>query len=246
MRRRLTGAAVALALALTGCTGAPAVDPPPAPEIDLSEEDLSAGNGLWYLDGATALERIVEATRDAGNWTYSGSLVESVPVEDAPPVPGRRIDFAVTGSDTAYSASITAAGQQLEIVVADGAGYVRGNEAFAARAGRPELTSGYVCLTADDPLLAEWADVTEPGALLDALLGATELGVTPPAPGATTATLVPGIDGAPIGTLTVAAEGDPLPGQLVLADTSGSANVTFGGWGSSPAPAAPTELSAGC
>jgi hypothetical protein len=245
--RQLIGAgALALALTLTGCAAAPAVEAPPAPPVDLSDTDVSSGNGFWYLDGPAALDQVVEATRDAGGYSYSGSLVESIPVEDAAPLTGRRIDLAVTGTETAYRATITAAAQQLELVVAGGAGYVRGNDAYAARAGRPELTAGFVCVTAADPLIAEWADVTTPGALLRALLGATELSVTAPAEDATTATLVAGVDNAPIGTLTVDATAAPLPGALVLADTSGSANVVFAEWGTAAPVTPPTELAAGC
>ncbi len=248
-RRLLTLAAVTGVLALSGCSGSgDEVAVPEPTNVDLGRVDIQdeAGNGLWYLAGADALDVVVEAMRDAGPVTVEGRLVESIPHEDAPPSQGRVLQVSAAGSPTEYRATITAADQQVEVIVVDGVGYLRGNAAYAERIGLPEAAQGFVCVTGDDPLVREWQDLTDAPALLDTLLAASELSVTEPAEDAETLQLVVGAGGAPIGALTVAATGEPLPSDLVVGDVSGDVSLTFTGWGEPVAVEAPEELAIPC
>jgi len=242
-------AGLAAVVALAGCSRAAEIEQPPAPAgvnleaIDIADE---TANGLWFVDGPTALQRVIDAVRAAGGARMSGWLVESVPVEDAEPVAGRRIDLAVTGTPSAYSAQLALQGQEIELVVVDGAAFLRGNAAYAQRVGDERFASGFVCLTADDALVAEWSALTDPAELLDGALGSAELGIHAPAEGAPTTELVIGAGGAPVGALTVSAVYAPLPSRLVIGDVSGNASIDFAAWGETDAVTAPEDVAVDC
>ncbi len=245
---RLVAASVVIG-ALAGCSRGEEIEPPPAPAgVDLEAVDIDdeAANGIWLLDGATALQRVVDAVRAGGGGRMQGWIVESVPVEDAEPVPGRRVDLAVVGSASAYRAQLSVEGQELELVVADGAAYLRGNAAYAQRVGDDRFASGFVCLTPDDDLVTEWRTLTDPAQLIDEALGGAELGVDAPADDSGTTDIVIGAGGAPVGALTVSAVYAPLPQRLVVGDVSGNASIDFADWGGTEAVTAPEDVAVGC
>ncbi len=249
MSTRRTALALGAVLLLAGCSGAAEQDPIPAPAgVDLGAVDIygEAANGIWFLDGDAALDRVLDAVAGAGGATVTGWVQESLPAEEGPPTPGRRIELETSGTASAYRARIVAGAQQVEIVVADGAGYLRGNAAYAERIGEPRVVEGFVCTTAADALIAEWRPLSDPRSLLDGLLAGGALGIDEPADGASTTDLVIGSGGSPVGALTVSAEYAPLPTALVLGDASGSAELRFADWGAIEPVQAPDAIAVPC
>lgn len=249
MRSHPIAVTLGAVLLLAGCSSAPEEEPIPAPAgVDLGAVDIAdeASNGIWFLDGDAALAQVLDAVATAGGASVTGWVQESVPAEEGPPTPGRRIELDVFGAPNAYRAAISAGAQQVEVVVADGAGYVRGNAAYAQRIGEPRAAEGFVCTTQADALIAEWRELSEPRALLAGLLAGGALGIDEPAEGAATTNLVIGSGGTPVGVLTVSAEYTPLPTALVLGDVSGSAELRFDDWGGADPVSAPTDVAVPC
>lgn len=249
MRARPAAMALGAVLLLTACSSAQEDEPIPAPAgVDLGAVDIAdeAVNGVWYLDGDSALDRVLEAVAAAGGATVTGWVQESVPAEEGPPTPGRRIDLEVRGTPSSYRAAISTGAQQVELVVTDGAGYLRGNAEYAQRIGEPRATEGFVCTTQADALITEWHELTDPRALLGGLLAGGALSIDPPAEGAGTTDLVIGSGGTPVGALTVSATYAPLPTALILGDISGSAELRFENWGGTESVSAPDDLVVPC
>lgn len=250
--RGLVVGAVAAMLALTGCQADDAAEPQPpaAPEADADRWDpAQGGNGIWLLSGRTAIAEIVAAMRDAGPVTYSGTFTELVTPEDSQQDPrtGRRMTVRYAGEYGDLRASIAAGDLTVEVVMADGLTYVRGNAAFAERTGVAAARDGFVCTTSPDALLADWAPLLEPPALVEQLVsGAEEFAVMPPEEGADATRAVLGASESPFGTMTVATSGPPLPSDLLAGDVSGDADFRFEGWGTAPGITPPTELSQPC
>lgn len=249
--RRILAAAIAV-LVLAGCTSQPDPELPGPPEnVDLSQVDHDdrERNGIWHLSGADALQQVIRAARNGGGATISGTIVEKVVVaEDAPPVPGRTISINVGGTESNYSASVTAGAVAVEIVMTDGAAYVSGNAAYAVATGVAELAGGFVCVTPGDPLLQAWTPLLTPAALLDAVVasGAATAAVTPPTSAeADTVNIVLDSGGSPLGILTVSAVGAPLPLSFAAGDVSGDGSLSFS-WGEAPTVAAPATLARDC
>lgn len=256
MRTRRAAAPIVAALAamlLAGCTAQPDPDLPPPPEdVDLSaiDPDDTERNGLWYLSGDAALREVITAARDAGGVTMDGTITEKILVdEDAPPIAGRVITIAMSGTEGSYTASFSAGAITVQIVAVDGAAYVTGNPAYAAATGVAELASGFVCVTPGDPLLREWTALLSPADVLESLIssGAATASVTPPRDAeATTVDIVLDSGGSPVGVLTVSAVGPPLPLSFAAGDTSGDGSISFTGWGEAPAVEAPATLARDC
>ncbi|WP_206448252.1 hypothetical protein [Agrococcus sp. KRD186] len=250
MRRRRSAVALLALVALTGCSAA--AEPVPVPEhVDLSTLDPQGqpGNGLWLLSGDAAVAEISQAIRAAGGVRYEGSFVETIESEDpeVPPTTGRSLDVAFQGASDRFSATVDAGTSHVEIVVADGLTYLRGNRAYADRTGIAEFAEGFVCTASAEALLAEWRPLLDPAALVEELaLGADPLAVEPRIGDSETLTVVLGSGDAPVGRLLVEAEGAPLPRLLEAADTSGDGSFTFTGWGEPVAVEAPGELARPC
>jgi hypothetical protein len=242
-------AALASALALAGCRAGPEHPPIPVPtNIDLGEVELEPGqNGVWLLDGPSAVREVIRAARGGGPSVMTGTMRESIPGEGGdPPTPGRGIELDVRGTRDAHVATYTAEAQRVELVVVDGRAYVKGNAAYAARTGIPEVGQGWVCTSVDDPLAAEWVDLATPSTLIAAALSGRELGPTPPLEAdSPTADIVIGSGNAPVGAMKVAASGPPLPTSLVAGDATGSMSIAFS-WGEPVEVVAPSELAVAC
>ncbi len=56
----------------------------------------------------------------------------------------------------------------------DGRTYVRGNAAYAAHIGIPEVERGFVCSVGEGALLEEWAPLLRPADLVASLLEGSE------------------------------------------------------------------------
>lgn len=250
MRRGRAAVAVVALLALAGCA-APA-EPVPTPEqVDLSTIDPQSqpGNGLWLLDGEAALGEITSAMRASLPVRYEGSFTELIESEDAdvPPTTGRTLTVTYEGASDRFSASVDAVAVHLEVVVAEGLTYIRGNRAYADRTGIAEFADGFVCTASAEALLAEWRPLLDPAALVEQLArGADPIAVAPRVEGSETLTVVLGAGDAPVGRLIVAAEGAPLPRLLEAADDSGDGRFEFSGWGEPVDVAAPTQLARPC
>lgn len=250
MRRRAAALVLtATAVALAGCSGAAGVEAEPLEGVDLGAYDPAhPGNGLWLIPGEQAIAEIAEAVRAAGDVRYEGSYTELVVHDDpeTPPSPGRTVSVTFAGDPESYEASLAAGDLALDVVVAEGAAYVRGNDAFAQRSGLAAARDGFVCL-ASASALDDWQPLLDPSLLVEQLLrSAEEVAVMPPAVDAETAELVMGGSESPTGHLTVAAVGAPLPLEFLAGDGSGDGRFSFAGWGEDVPVTAPEDLAQGC
>ncbi|MGH3706074.1 MAG: hypothetical protein ACRDT9_15675 [Agromyces sp.] len=246
MKRRLASLALAgvVGAALAGCS-APPGEPPPTPSqfpADAVGDDPIPGNGLWLLGGDAAASEIVDATGSAGPVTYSGTFTElTAGAAGAEPAPGRSLAVRFSGRADQYTATIDAGALSLEIVTVDGRSYLRGNAAYAARTGIPELERGFVC-TAGDSLLEEWAPFLKPRDLVDELLDASgTVTVQAPQDDAETLDVVVGTAEAPAGVMTVQRTGPPLPAAFTAGDATGTGSFAFTSWGEPVAVVAPAD-----
>ncbi|WP_127794271.1 hypothetical protein [Agromyces sp. LHK192] len=236
---------------LTGCTG-DTPEPPPTPTaVDLEHlpDDLADyGNGLWLLTGAEAADEVVAAVRAAGAVRYSGRFTElTEPAPDVEPVTGRSLGVDFAGTPSGYTATLFTDELRAEIIAVDGLTYLRGNDAYAARAGLPELAAGYVCTTGDDDLVDEWAPLLRPADLVGSLLGASDsIAVGEPRGDDATLEIVVGAGEAPAGILRVQRSGPPLPATFTAGDASGDGTFTFESWGQPFDVAAPTDVVRDC
>jgi len=241
---------VAGVLPLAACAGTAADAPPPPSGIDLDGFDPAAvpGNGLWLQDGAAAAAEVVRAARAAGTVTYSGSFTElTAGTPDTEPAAGRTLHVEFAGGVGEASATISAGDLELELVVAGGRTFVRGNAAYAAHTGIPEVEQGYVCSVGESALLEEWAPLLRPADLVESLLdGAESFAVESPVGDAPTVELVVGASDAPVGALTVERTGAPLPVAFAAGDGTGDGAFTFSGWGDAVDVAAPADPVVGC
>lgn len=251
-RARLSGsiaAATVLAIALTGC-GAPSDFQAEPPAIDMRRYDPDhPGNGLWLLSGDDIIHEVTDAMRDAGDVTYSGSFTELIPQEnaDAPPQQGRQMSIDFTGGGDGMRASIEAGDISVTIVSAEGKTYVRGNDAYAAHIGIPEVQQGYVCSLSADALLEEWEPLLDPASLVEELLSASpEISVMEPEYEDETTEVVVGQSESPFGTLTVSAVAAPLPSEFDANDPTGDGSFTFREWGTPVGVQAPEPIARDC
>ncbi|WP_308797168.1 hypothetical protein [Agromyces silvae] len=236
--RPVRGLGIALAalsaVALAGCSS-----PPPAPSappgIDLEQFDGADGNGLWLLGGDAAEREILDAVRAGGPVRITGSFTELVqPDPESEPVRGRTVTVDFHGRADAFTAGVAAGDQQLTVVVDDGTTRVRGNAAFAATVGAPELAEVVTCTVGNDPTLERWSPLFSPAALVEDLLAHVELGVAPPDGEGDTLEVVVGTEGSPLGVLAVERFGAPLPRAFTAADASGDGSFAFAEWGVAP------------
>lgn len=248
MRRLAPVALLVGVLALTGCRGG-SPEPPPTPAgIDPGAFDPADGNGLWLLSGDAVTEQVVAAMRAGGPVSLTGGFTELTEgTETADPAPGRALTVDYAGSAGRLRASVTAGELRLDVVVADGRAYLRGNEAYAAHTGHDDFARGWVCTTPDDGLLEEWAPLLSPAELVDGLLGGNEsIAANPPAGDAETLDVVVGASSAPTGRLAVERFGAPLPRDFFAGDATGDGEFAFRGWGEPVDVAAPEELVRDC
>jgi hypothetical protein len=226
---------VAGVLPLMACAGT-AADAPSTPSgIDLDGFDPAAvpGNGLWLQHGAAAAAEVVRAARAADTVTYSGSFTElTAGTPEVEPAPGRTLAVQFAGGSGNAAATISTGDLQLELILADGRTYVRGNAAYAAHVGIPQVEQGYVCSVGASALLEEWAPLLSPADLVESLLeGAESVAVESPVGDAPTVELVVGASESPVGALTVERTGAPLPVAFVAGDSTGDGTFQFSGWG---------------
>jgi hypothetical protein len=250
-RRRVVAAIVlATTLGLTGCTAAAEPAPVPTPtNVDLSQVDVTDvdRNGVEYLSGQDVLDAVIAGMDEAGAVTAVGSFQERADEDGGGPT--RRLEVALSGTESRFRADISAADVAVTAVVVDGRAYLTGNPSFAALLGVPEAADGLVCIAADDPRVTAWAPALSPSDLLESMLG-EEAGVTiEPATGpegvGDSVEFVIGSAGSPIGSLVVATTGPAVPLRLVAADPRGDAEVTFT-WAETPAISAPTDVLIPC
>jgi len=219
---------------LAGCSSAPPAPSAP-PGIDLEHFDGADGNGLWLLGGDAAEREILDAIRAGGPVHMTGSFTELVqPDPESDPVRGRSISVDVRGRPDAFTASVAAGDLAMSMLVADGTTRVRGNAAYAASLGAPELADAVTCTVGEDPALERWAPMLSPIELVGAVLAGAELGVAPPAGESDTLEVVVGTEGSPLGVLTVERFGPPLPRTFTAADVTGDGAFSFAEWGTAP------------
>ncbi|GAA4771557.1 hypothetical protein [Microbacterium gilvum] len=247
--RWAAAAGLAATLLLAGCSGPAGVEAEPPAGVDIEAYDPDhPGNGLWLVSGDAAVAEIAEAVRAAGDVTYEGAFTELVVPDDpeAAPSTGRALTVSFAGDPERFRASLAAGDLAVDVVVSDGATYVRGNDAFAERSGVAAARDGYVCL-ASTAALDDWQPLLDPSRLVAELLrGAEEVSVmVPPADAATTDVVVGGSE-TPTGTMTVAAVGAPLPQEFVAGDASGDGRFAFAGWGEDVPVSAPADIAQGC
>jgi hypothetical protein len=252
--RALSLAAGAAAVALlAGCSTATPVSTPTG--VDLSKVEISdpARNGIEYLPGADAFDRVVTASRKAGWVTMTGSFLEHVPEpkEGEKKRKARSIAIDFSGRDSAYTATVSADTASFDMVVAEDHAYVRGNAEFAAATGVIAATGGFACLSPEDPALDRFELLTDPVDLLGALLDFPADGDLSVSTGTVTgepptAALIVGDGSSVLGTLTVAATDEPLPLSFVASDASGEGTFTFSNWGVKQTIAAPAEIASPC
>lgn len=236
------------ALALTGCTAAPDHDEPAAPSFDIDRYDPEhPGNGLWLVPADEVIAQVTHAVRESPSVRYNGTVTELITPAEGDPHPGRTITVEYEGSADARRATLRADDVRAEVVTVDGDTYVRGNGAYAAQIGTPEVTSGWVCVRSAEALLADWTPLLDPADLVESLLtGAESIAVMEPPADAERTTIYLGTGDSPQGKLTVSAVGAPLPHDFVAGDVSGDGRFSFQDWGAEVAVAAPTPVVVTC
>ncbi|QAY73138.1 hypothetical protein ET445_07040 [Agromyces protaetiae] len=235
MRRRRVAAGVAVAI-LAGMTGCSAAAPQPtAPPVDFSAVEPGDGNGLWLMRDDALLAEVVAAVRRGGPVAMTGTVTELVvPESDDPsgaadPVPGRTLSLDYAGRPDAFAATLGGGDVSAEILVDGGTTRLRPNAAYAARLGRDVDT--VVCTVGADAAVSAWAPLTDPAALLEALLAGGALSASRPVDqGDDTVEVAIGSGETVVGVLEVDRFGPPLPRRLTLADLSGDADLAFA-WG---------------
>ncbi|MBM7829565.1 hypothetical protein JOE59_000270 [Agromyces cerinus] len=248
--RRAAPLALVAALALAGCSQAPPEVPPTPSHFELGDLDPSQidGNGLWLLTGTDAAGEVVDAVAAAGTVEYSGTFTElTAATPEADPARGRTVAVDYRGRPGAFAAKITAGGLSLDVVTVGGHTYMRGNAAYAAQLGIPELEQGYVCAAAGDGLADQWSPLLRPADLVSALLGASgSVSVAQPAADAELLEVVVGGETAPAGVMHVQRVGAPLPTDFTAGDPSGDGSFAFGAWGEELDIEAPADLVRDC
>ncbi|HEY9324199.1 MAG TPA: hypothetical protein VIP50_04645 [Agromyces sp.] len=238
------------ALALAGCSAAPQEAPPTPTQYDLGDLDPSQidGNGLWLLSGADAAGEIVDAVEAAGTVAYSGTFTElTAATPETEPAPGRALAIDYRGRPGEYTAKVAAGELSFEVVAAAGRTYLRGNAAYAAQMGIPELEQGFVCAASGEGLAEQWSPLLRPGDLVAALLESSD-SVSVPAPPSDAEVLdvVIGGETAPAGIMHVARAGAPLPTAFTAGDHTGDGAFTFSAWGDDQPVTPPTEVVRSC
>lgn len=250
LRVGVVAAIVVSSVALAGCSAAGDPVPTATPTgIDLDRVDVTdvERNGIEYLTGEQVVSAVVDAVGDAGPVSLAGTFQERAGDDGGST---RRLEIALVGTDSRFTADVRADGIAMTAVVVDGRAYVSGNAPFADVLGVPEASGGVVCLAADDPRVDTFAPALSVTALLESLLDA-ESGVTvdaadDPSSVEDSAEFVVGSGGSPIGSLVVATTGPAVPLSLVLADARGDASFTFEWNGDAPAVEAPSDVAVPC
>lgn len=249
MRRSAPFVCIA-ALALAGCSAAPQEAPPTPTQYDLGDLDPSQidGNGLWLLSGADAAGEIVDAVEAAGSVAYSGTFTElTAATPEVEAAPGRALAVDYRGRPGEYTATVTAGGLSFEVVAAAGRTYLRGNAAYAAQMGIPELEQGFVCAASGEGLAEQWSPLLRPGDLVGALLESSDsVSVPSPPSDAEVLDVVLGGETAPAGIMHVARVGAPLPTDFTAGDRTGDGSFTFSAWGDDQPVAPPSEIVRPC
>lgn len=214
---------------LTACS-TPAELPAPPYGIDAESFDGASGNGLWLAPTSEIASIIVQSAHDAGPVSMRGTVHEFIFTEEGEMLPARMLTVDYAGRPSAYRATFLAGGLEAQLLVDGGSTRVRGNDAFAASNGRPELTA-VQCTVGADPAAARWAPFTEPATLLDAVLSGAQLSVATPDDDDDTLAVQIGSSEAMVGVLTVERYGPPLPRSLSIAELEGDTELAFTAWG---------------
>jgi hypothetical protein len=238
MQRTRAAIVAALALALTGCAGAPTpIVTPTSFPLDQLQLDSTERNGIEFLVGQDALDQVIAAARTARTVTMTGSYDELLPPPEGQrdPVAGLSLSVTVTGSPSDYTAQVDASGVAGEVRAQQATVVARGSAEFLGTLGAVG-DAEWACVPGGTASLAPWQPLLDPAGLIDTLLSVeegaeTDLVVDTGALVGDTVELVISSGGALIGTLVVSAVGPPLPHSLIASDLSGEAIFTFDGWG---------------
>lgn len=226
---RFIVAALAAPALLTACSTAAELPAPP-PGIDAASFDGASGNGLWLAPPSEIASIIVQSVHDAGPVSMQGTVHEFVFTEEGETLPARMLTIDYAGRPSGYRATFLAGGLEAQLLVDGGSTRVRGNAAYAASNGRPELTS-VQCTVGTDPAAAQWAPFTEPATVLDAVLSGAQLSVAAPEDDDDSLAVQIGSSEAMVGVLTVERYGPPLPRSLSIAELEGDTELAFTAWG---------------
>lgn len=222
-------AVLAAPVLLTACSAA--AELPAAPEgIDAESFDGASGNGLWLAPSSEIASIIVESVHAAGPVSMHGTVNEFILTEEGTTLPARMMTIDYAGRPSGYRAHFLAGALEAQLLVDGGSTRVRGNDAYAAASGRPELTS-VQCTVGTDPAAAQWAPFTEPAAVLDAVLSGAQLSVAAPDDDDETLAVQIGSSETMVGVLTVERYGPPLPRSLSIAELEGDTELAFTAWG---------------
>lgn len=229
MRRRLL--AGALCVALLGAVGCSRDEPDPIPTPEGIDWNAAAeletdGNGLWILDGPSAMEQVLRSMHLEDSVSTSLHVAERVPVDGGDYIDGREVHVERFGDRTSSAATFTIGSQQGELLTIAEEAWVRGNAEFMERHGF-EASESFHCIAAGSPVLADLQEFLDPQSVLRTSATGLQIGVVPPEDESGPATLTLGADAAPVGRLTVRAHGTPLPQQLSIADESGTVSLDF-------------------
>ena len=229
MIRTLLGSAVCLALLCSvGCSRE---DPDPIPipdgiDWEAAGELETDGNGLWILDGPSAMQQVLESMHHEDAVATSLHVQEMIPVDGGEVTLGREVTVERFGDRTASAANFAIGSQRGELISVAEEAWIRGNAAFMEEHGFTE-TDTFQCLAANSPVLADLDAFLDPESVLRTTATGLQIGVMAPEDESGPAILTLGADTAPVGQLTVRAHGTPLPQQLSIADESGTVRLDF-------------------
>jgi hypothetical protein len=218
---RSVGVVAILSLALTGCSRRGDPTPVPTP-THLGLETIAPGdsgtNGIEHLSGADVLTESLGAIARADGVQFEFAYADAA----------SSLQVAYTGRRGAASATIVTPDGELELIVLEGSGYLRGSGDLAAHYG---ATGEFTCHDLDDGAFTDFGDVLGLPELLRSLTsgltirrGALTDGEPP------TVDLVLETQSGAAGILIVTASGEPLPIRLVLSDETASATIDITGW----------------
>jgi hypothetical protein len=218
---RAIAAAAILVFVVTGCSRGGEPTPVPTP-THLGLETIAPGdtgtNGIEHLSGPDAVTESLGAVARADGVQFEFAYTDAA----------NTLDVDYSGRRGAATATIVTSDGELELIVLDGAGYLRGSGDLAARYS---ATAEFTCRELDDAVFEEFGNVLDLPQLVRSVTaeltirrGALTDGDPP------TVDLVLETQSGAAGILIVTASGEPLPVRLVLSDETASATIEITGW----------------
>ncbi|HVQ88923.1 MAG TPA: hypothetical protein VMT88_12165 [Actinomycetes bacterium] len=219
MRRSTTAGRVLATIAIIGSVVLSGCGNSDTPSADTTPTPAASANGVEDLSANQILDEVSTAVGDATSVHVSGEGMSGDQQVG--------IDMQMTSSGDAQG-TLTLSGQQVSLIIADGATYFSADEAFwTSQVGpevAPQLVGKYVEVPANDH---SFDNVASYSAFFDSLLkpeGAISKGDQTDVDGVPTIQL---LEAKNDGTMYVALEGDPLPLKV---ETKDQGSVTLSEW----------------